>query len=70
MNLAENKETLDIVKVSRSDIVSEIINSRKGEHNLLVYPDHESFRAIYAPLCKKLLESNDIVVFLTCYEST
>ena len=48
--------------------MSEILNSRKGEHNLLVYPDTGSFRAIYAPLCKQLIDSNDIVVFLTYYD--
>jgi hypothetical protein len=48
--------------------MTEISGTKKGEHNLIVYPSLEYFRRIYPKICKKRLADNDIVVFLTYYE--
>src|SRR5690242_20623811 len=50
------------------DTMAEIMKSKKGEHNILVYPDADSLRTIYAQMCKSILEDDGIVVLLTYYE--
>lgn len=50
------------------DLVAEILKANSGEHAILVYPHHESFREIYPQLAKKILKDNGIVVLLTYYE--
>jgi hypothetical protein len=50
------------------DTVAEILRTRKGEHNIFIYPDLEYFRQTYPKVCNKRLEDNDIVLFFTYYE--
>jgi DcmR-like sensory protein len=49
-------------------VVEQLHKFEFGEHNILVYPDHDTLRELYARHCKKRLETdNEVVVLLPHY---
>ncbi len=57
----EGKNSLQIIKdLRRSDI---------REHNMLLYPDLQSYREIYSECTKQALENNEVVFLATTYDS-
>ena len=57
----EGKNTLQIIRdIRRSDF---------KEHNMLLYPDLQSYREIYSECTKQALENNEVVFLATTYDS-
>lgn len=53
-----------------ASILKLLTETAYGEHNILIYPDLDSFREIYAHLTKARIENqNDLVMLLPHYES-
>jgi hypothetical protein len=56
----EGKNTLQIIRdIRRSDF---------KEHNMLLYPDQQSYRKIYSECTKQALENNEVVFLATTYD--
>ena len=71
-----NTPTLHRKQVKRKDntssvpsIVDDIRRSDFQEHNLLIYPDLQSFRQIYSECTKQALDNNEVVFLATTYDS-
>jgi MEDS: MEthanogen/methylotroph, DcmR Sensory domain len=58
-----------VIPLAVNEVITQIMQSVSGEHNILVYSDTESFGKIYSDCCKKRLADNDIVILLTFYET-
>jgi hypothetical protein len=56
--------------VGVDDAISRMNSSSYGDHHILVYPDIESIREIYAAFAKTHLANNAIVVIFPYYEKT
>ncbi len=57
-------------KMECSSILGKILQAKNREHNIIIYNDVDELGQLYAPMCKKLLEDrNEIVIFLTHYET-
>jgi hypothetical protein len=54
---------------SISSIIEDIRRSDFHEHNILIYPDLQSFRQIYSECTKQALDNNEIVFLATTYDS-
>ncbi len=50
-------------------VVDDIRRSDFQEHNLLIYPDLQSFRQIYSECTKQALDNNEVVFLATTYDS-
>jgi len=57
----EGKNTLQIIR--------DIRRSEFKEHNMLLYPDLQSYREIYSECTKQALENNEVVFLATTYDS-
>jgi len=57
----EGKNTLHIIR--------DIRRSEFQEHNMLLYPDLQSYREIYSECTKQALENNEVVFLATTYDS-
>lgn len=66
--ISTTKEEKAGQSLSSGEVLGHLTQTASGEHNVLVYPDLECFRKVYPKYCKKLLENNDIVIFLPYYE--
>ena len=71
-----NTPTLHRKQVKRKDntssipsVVEDIRRSDFQEHNLLIYPDLQSFRQIYSECTKQALDNNEVVFLATTYDS-
>lgn len=71
-----NTPTLHRKQVKRKDntssipsVVDDIRRSDFQEHNLLIYPDLQSFRQIYSECTKQALDNNEVVFLATTYDS-
>lgn len=60
-----------LVDGTKESILQLLTETRYGEHNILTYPDLNSFREIYTHLAKARIEdSNDLVLLLPHYETS
>lgn len=50
-------------------IIKDIRRSDFKEHNMLLYPDLQSYREIYSECTKQALENNEVVFLATTYDS-
>jgi hypothetical protein len=50
-------------------IIKDIRQSDFKEHNMLLYPDLQSYREIYSECTKQALENNEVVFLATTYDS-
>jgi predicted nucleotide-binding protein (sugar kinase/HSP70/actin superfamily) len=57
----EGKNTLQIIR--------DIRRSEFKEHNMLLYPDLQSYREIYSECTKQALENDEVVFLATTYDS-
>lgn len=56
--------------IDRNDIVERIMNSKFGEHNIVLYSDIRTLPCLYSKYSKKSLESsNEIILILPHYQS-
>ena len=49
--------------------IADIRQSKFYDHNILIYPDLDTFRKIYSKSAKQALNSNEIVLLITTYDS-
>jgi len=54
---------------SLKDILRSLAETQPGTHSIIVYPDLQVFREIYANYAKQELESNQIVLMMPHYET-
>lgn len=50
--------------------ILKLLESIEGERYVVVYRDHGSFRKVYSQHAKRLIENNEMVIMLPCYETT
>ena len=56
--------------IDRNDIAERIMNSKFGEHNIVLYSDIRTLPCLYSNYSKKSLDSsNEIVLILPHYQS-
>jgi MEDS: MEthanogen/methylotroph, DcmR Sensory domain len=68
-NHTSSKNDNSMSSPSSPSLVQEVRHSDFHDHNMLIYPDLTTYRKVYSESAKLALDSNEVVLLVTTYDS-